>query len=95
MPRKNDRPIARHIEKILKENQGVLLRFVDIYKIARERGWRHNYSGISDNLKFLIDQNKVVKKMFRYGIPIEREDGSKYFIFKEPGSKDEIIEYRE
>ena len=92
MPNKGDRIAALHIMALLEENKGEAMRFSNIDKTMRNRGWHHNHTTVSDNLKFLIEQGNIVQTHFRYGIPTQRKNGTRYLIIKTPGIKDEIVE---
>ena len=89
LPKKGDRITAVHLLVTLKENKGVAMRFMEIYNIMRQRGFKHNYTSVSDNLKYLISQGKIVRIEWynnpRYGIPKTREDGARYIIVKNEG----------
>ena len=96
MPKKNERPTAKHIMEYLKPNKGVAIRFKYIYQALGEKGYRHNFTSITDNLRHLIKQKKIVRiksgtRPF-YGIPKKREDGSTYIVAKKVYAEDEIIE---
>ena len=69
---------------------------MEIYNTLRQRGFKHNYTSVSDNLKYLVSQGKIVRYEWnynpRYGLPEPREDGSKFIIVKNPNLPDEIIE---
>lgn len=96
MPKKNERPTAKHIMEFFKQNEGVAIRFKYIYKTLREKEYRHNFTPITDNLRYLIKQKKIVRIKFGtrpfYGIPKKREDSSTYIIAKKVYAEDEIIE---
>ena len=96
MPKKNERPTAKHIMEFFKQNEGVAIRFKYIYKALREKGYRHNFTSITDNLRYLIKQKKIIRiksgtRPF-YGIPKKREDDSTYIVAKKVYVEDEIIE---
>jgi hypothetical protein len=96
MPKKGDRITAVHLMVIFKENKGLAMRFMEIYYTMKKRGFNHNRTSVSDNLKFLISQGKIVRYEWfnnpRYGIPKERSDGTRYIIVKNEGLPDETIE---
>jgi Fe2+ or Zn2+ uptake regulation protein len=96
MPKKNERPTAKHIMEFLEQNKGVAIRFKYIYKALRKKGYRHNFTSITDNLRYLIKQGKIVriKSGIRpfYGIPKKRQDGSSFIVAKKVYVEDEIIE---
>ena len=96
MPKKGDRITAVHLLVILKENKGVAMRFMKIYNTMRQRGFKHNYTSVSDNLKYLINKGKIVRYEWynnpRYGMPETREDGSRYIVVKNKGLPNETIE---
>ena len=95
MPRKGETTVDKDILIILKEKKGYGLRFGDIYKTLLKREMFHYQQQISKNLSKLIEEGKVVKvkgrPRFFYGIPLQREDGTRYLTVR--GSiEDEIIE---
>jgi hypothetical protein len=96
MTRKGDRIVARQIMSILEQNKGYGLRFNEIYKMLIEIDCFHFQGPISNNLKFLLEQGKIVRiqpdARPRYGIPMTREDGTRYIIVKGSGIKDIIVE---
>lgn len=96
MPQKGERITSVHLMIIFKENIGLARRFKEVYQTMRERGFMHNYSSVSQNLKYLIEQGKIVRyewnKNPRYGLPDTREDGTRYIIIKNPNLPDETVE---
>ena len=90
-----ERIIDKHIMLLLKEFNGRGLRFRDFFIAFSKRKTFHNQTNIWANLKFLLKQKKIVKVrgMTRhfYGIPLTRNDGSKYLIINQ-GLADEEIE---
>ncbi|MBA7493557.1 hypothetical protein ES702_04116 [subsurface metagenome] len=96
MPKKDERITAVHLMVIFKENIGLARRFMEIYNTMRERGFKHNFNSISDNLKYLVSQGKIVRyewnKNPRYGMPETRENGSKFIIVRNQNLPDETIE---
>jgi hypothetical protein len=96
MTRKGDRIVARQIMSILEHNKGYALRFNEIYKMLIDLDCFHFQGPISNNLKFLLNQKKIVRVQPdarpRYGIPKTREDGTRYIIVKGSGVKDKIVE---
>ena len=87
LPKKNERITSTHILALLKENQGTGMRYTDIYQAMRKKSYRHNFTSTIDNLRFLVKHKKIVKVLTCYGIPVERENGSKYLIIKSSGQK--------
>ena len=85
MPKKNERITATHIMELLKENQGTGMRYTDVYQAMRKKGYRHNFTSTIDNLRFLVKHKKIAKVLICFGIPAEREDGSKYLTIKSSG----------
>ena len=78
------RIIDKHILELLKKYKGRGLRFGDIFKYFLKSKTLHNQSNIWSNLLFLLKQKKIVKvrgltRNF-YGLPLTRENGSKYLI---------------
>ena len=96
MPHKGDRITAVHLLVMLKENKGVAMQFMKIYNTMRQRGFKHNNTSISNNLKYIVNQGKIVKQSWynnsRYGIPLTREDGTSYIVVNNKGLPDEEIE---
>jgi len=97
MAKKGERPTAKHIMEYLEENKGFAIRFMYIYRALRKKGYRHNYTSVTDNLKYLIEQGKIVKiknkvRPVFYGIPKKREDGSTYIIAKKVYVENKIVE---
>jgi len=95
MPRKGETTVDKDLLIVLEANKGYGLRFSDIYKALIKREMFHFQQQISNNLKKLIEQKIVVKvkgsQRYFYGIPLKREDGTKYLIVRGP-VEDEIIE---
>jgi len=95
MPRKGETTVDKDVLIVLEKNKGYGLRFSDIYKTLLKRDMFHFQQQISNNLKKLIEEGKVVKvrvnPRFFYGIPLERENGTKYLIVRGP-VEDEIVE---
>jgi len=96
MAKKNERITAVHLMAVLTENKGIGMRYTDVYKAMRARGWKHNYTSTIDNLRFLVSQGNIVKTDWhlnpRYGVPVVREDGTKYIVLKNQGFEDETVE---
>ena len=96
MPKKGERITSVHLMVIFKENKGLAMRWKKIYRLMIERGFKHNYSSLSQNLTFLIEQGKIVRyewnKNPRYGMPEKRVDGSRFIVVKNKGLPDETIE---
>ena len=95
MPRKGETTVDKDILAVLEERKGYGLRFSDIFHALSKRDMFHYQQQISKNLKKLIEEKKVVKVKGRpryfYGIPLQREDGTRYLIVRGP-IEDEIIE---
>ena len=79
---------------LLKRYKGRGLRFGNIFKIFVKEGTYHNQANIWENLIFLLGQKEIarVKGDMRnfYGIPLTREDSSKYLVINQ-GIEDEEI----
>ena len=92
------RIIDQHILALFGDFKGRGFRFGDIFKYFMKRGTFHNQSDIWKNLEFLLEQEQIVKVrgMTRnfYGIPLVRENGSKYLIINQ-GIENEEIEVEE
>ena len=92
------RIVDKHILELYKEYKGRGFRFGDTFKYFMKRGTFHNQSDIWKNLQLLIEQKKIgkVRGMTRnfYGIPLVRENGSRYLIINQ-GIEDEEIEVHE
>ena len=96
MPRnKGQTFVDKDLLIILEEHKGFGLRFGDIFHSLSEHNMFHYQQQISKNLSKLIEEGKVVKvkgrPRFFYGIPLQREDGSRYLTVRGP-IEDEIIE---
>jgi len=91
MPKKGERIIAPRIMRILEENKKPM-RFSEIFKALAEHGWFTTQRPISDNLKYLISEGKIVKVDRYYGIPSVRDDGSKFIIIKNVFDENETVE---
>ena len=92
------RIVDKRIMTVLKEYKGHGFRFGAIFHAFARKGTFHNQSDIWKNLVILIEQKKIVRvkgytRPF-YGIPLVREDGSKYLIINQ-GIEDETIEVEE
>ena len=87
MPKKDERTVAPRIMYVLEENNGVGMRFSEIFKALAKHNWFHSQYPISDNLKFLIEQGKVAKVGNQYSIIKTRENGTKFVIVKDPVEK--------
>lgn len=97
MARKRERPTAKHIMEFLKPNKGYAIRFMYIYREMERKGYKHNSVSISQNLKYLVEQGKIIN--FRrgmrpsfYGIPEKRPDGTKFIVAKKVYVENEIVE---
>lgn len=93
-----ERVIDKQIMELLEEYRGRGLRFRNFFITFTKRGTFHGQSDISKNLQLLLNQKKIVKvrgltRSF-YGIPLTRENGSKYLIINQ-GLEDEEIEIKE
>jgi len=84
MPKKGERIVAPRIMHILKQNNGVGMRFSEIFKVLAEHRWIHSQVPINENLKHLLAQGKIAKVNYRYGIIKTREDGTKFVVVKDP-----------
>jgi len=87
MPKKDERITAVHILELLKEHQGMGMRYTEIYKAMRKKGYRHNFTSTIDNLRFLVGNGKIVKILKIYGIPVVGENGNKYLTIDCDGQK--------
>lgn len=96
MPKKGERITAVHLIVVLTENKGIGMRYTDVYKAMRARGWKHNYTSTIDNLRYLVNQGDIVKVEWhlnpRYSVPATRANGTRYVVLKNQGLKDEIVE---
>lgn len=90
-----ERIVDKHILKLFGDFKGRGFRFGNVFKYFLKRGTFHNQSDIWKNLEFLLKQKKIVKVrgMTRnfYGIPLVRENDTKYLIINQ-GIEDETIE---
>lgn len=95
MPIKGETTVHKDVLIVLGEHPGYGLRFSYIFHALSEHNMFHYQQQISNNLKKLIEEGKVAKvkgkTRYFYGIPLQREDGTRYLIVR--GSvKDEIVE---
>lgn len=79
-----ERIVAPRIMRVLEENDGVGMRFSEIFRGLAKHGWYHNQNPITQNLKWLIEQGKIAKVENRYAIIKKREDGTKYVVIENP-----------
>ena len=95
MPGKGQTTVDKDILVVLEEHRGYGLKFSDIFHALSKHGMFHYQQQISNNLSKLIEEGKVVKvkgsPRYFYGIPLQRENKSKYIIVRGP-VKDETIE---
>jgi len=87
MTRKGDRIVARRILHVLKQNNGVSMRFSETFRALVKNGWLHSQKPMSDNLKFLVEQKKIVHIGNQYAIIQTRENGTKFCIVNDPVEK--------
>lgn len=97
MAKLGERPTVKHIMEFLRENKGFAVRFSYIYKEFRKKGYKHNSTSISTNLRDLVDQKKIVNikpnlHLSLYGIPKKRPDGTIYIVAKKVYEENEIVE---
>ena len=95
MPGKGQTTVDKDILVVLEEHRGYGLKFSDIFHALSKHNMFHYQQQISKNLKKLIEEKKVAKVKGRpryfYGIPLQREDGTRYLIVRGI-VEDEIIE---
>jgi len=84
MPKKGERKVAPRIMYVLEQNNGVSMRFSDIFKRLAMQGWYHHQVPISKNLDFLVEQKKIVHIKDQYALIQTRENGTKFVIVKNP-----------
>ena len=72
---------------VLEQNNGVSMRFSDIFKRLAMQGWYHHQVPISKNLDFLVEQKKIVHFKNQYSLIQTRPDGSKFAIINDPAEK--------
>jgi hypothetical protein len=77
-----ERIVAPRIMRVLEENNGVGMRFSEIFRGLAEHGWYHNQNPITNNLKWLIKQGKIAKVENRYAIIKTRDNGTKYVVIE-------------
>lgn len=92
------RIVDKHIMALLEEHKGRGLRFGDFFRTFAKRGTFHSNSIIWKNLLYLLEQKKIIlvqgdTRNF-YGIPLTREDGTKYLIINQ-GFEEEEVEIKE
>ena len=90
MPKKGERKVAPRIMYVLEQNNGVSMRFSDIFKGLAMQGWYHHQVPISKNLDFLVEQKKIVHIGNQYALIQTRSDGSRFAIIKD--SVEKIVE---
>jgi len=84
MAKKSKRIVAPRILHVMNENGGIGMRFIEIFKALAEAGWFHNQNPMSSNLKWLIEQGKIVHIGNQYALIQTRKNGSKFAIVKDP-----------
>lgn len=89
------RYVDKHIMALLEKHKGRGFIFGGILRGFAKHGKNFNQVTLWHNLGFLIEQEKIVKvdgdtRPF-YGIPLTREDGSRYLIVNQ-GFIDEELE---
>jgi len=87
MVKKSKRIVAPRVLHVMNENDGIGMRFIEIFKALANAGWFHNQNPISQNLKWLIEQGKIVHIVNQYAVIKERENGTKFCIVKDPVEK--------
>jgi len=87
MTKKGDRFVARRILYVLNQNNKVSKRFSGVFRALAENGWLHTQRPIADNLRFLVEQKKIVHIGNQYAIIQTRENGSKFCIVNDPVEK--------
>ena len=87
MTRKGDRIVARRILHVLEQNNQVGMRFSETFRALAKNGWLHSQKPLSDNLKFLVEQKKIVHIGNQYAIIQTRENGTKFCIVNDPVEK--------
>jgi hypothetical protein len=84
MPREYKRVIAPRIMYVLEKNKKVGMRFSEIFKALTKNNWVHNQSPIAQNLKWLVEQDKLAHIGDQYSLIQTRENGTKFCIIKDP-----------
>jgi len=84
MTKKGDRFVARRILYVLNQNNKVSKRFSGVFRALAENGWLHTQRPIADNLRFLVEQKKIVHIGNQYALIQTRENGTKFVIVKNP-----------
>ena len=85
--KKLTRTVAPRILYVLKGNKNNGMRFNEIFKAMAEKGWLHSQRPISQNLKYLIAEKKIIHIKNSYGFIQTRENGSKFAIVNDPVEK--------
>jgi hypothetical protein len=93
-----ERTVSKHIIDLLEKHKGKGLRFRDFFVTFAKQGTFHNQSNIWSNLLRLLDEGKIIKvkgdtRNF-YGIPLTRNNGTKYLIINQ-GIEPEEVELQE
>ena len=81
---KNERIIAPRVIYVLNQNLGIGMRFNKVYKNLVKNGWFHNQSSLIENLRYLMEQGKVIHIRNQYALVQTRENGTKFCIIKDP-----------
>lgn len=84
MPRKGDRIVSKRILYIMDKRSGVSMRFTDVVNALAEHHWHHCYSAVSDNLKLLIKEGKIVHIGNQYSLIQKHENGNRFYILRDP-----------
>ena len=90
------RVITNHLMPLLERNKGFAFKFTEVYLMLYEHGFQHTNTGISQNLKKLKAEGKIVQVWWkhnpRYGVPTTRADGSKYILVKDEKDEEQKVE---
>ena len=92
MPKKGDRTIAPRILHVLDENLGVGMRFAEISRALAEHHWHHGDFPISDNVRYLVKEKKIVRVENQYCLVKTRKNGSKFVIVKDPVENEKVVD---
>jgi len=84
MSEKTQRTVAPRIMFVLEQNNGVGMRFLEIFRSLAKHEWYHSQNPMSRNLKYLIEQGKIAKIENQYAIIKTRENGTRFVIVKNP-----------
>ena len=87
MTKRYNRIVAPRIMHILEENKKVGMRFSEIFRALAKHNWFHDQNPLSENLKYLLAEGKVVHVKNQYCLIQTRENGTKFIVINDPVEK--------